>query len=273
MRPSSLLLLCTASAAFQPRALRRPLLRTKETVADLDLLDVRGGAALGTAPSAMDEFVGEATGTALLLTLGYGAVASSAAGNLGLHGVACTWGVGVALGIVAAGDLSGAHLNPAITLALVAFKRFPLRKVPRYALGQMAGALAAAAFTALSKPAAAAPYPYVMALAPGVGILRGAFVEGLHTAVLAAAIFASAGKRAQPYFLGAVLSALICVGGPLTGAGYNPARDLAPRLAAALSGASTSAAAFPAGCLAVYTAGPVVGALVGGFVASRFLKS
>ena len=177
------------------------------------------------------------------------------------------------MGIVAAGDLSGAHLNPAITLALVAFKRFPLRKVPRYALGQMAGALAAAAFTALSKPAAAAPYPYVMALAPGVGILRGAFVEGLHTAALALAIFASAGKRAQPYFLGAVLSALICVGGPLTGAGYNPARDLAPRLAAALSGASGGAAAFPAGCLAVYTAGPVVGALVGGFVASRFLKS
>ena len=171
MRPASLLLLCTASAAFQPPALRRPLLRTKETVADLDLLDVRGGAAI-SAPSAMDEFVGEATGTALLLTLGYGAVASSASGNLGLHGVACTWGVGVALGIVAAGDLSGAHLNPAITLALVAFKRFPLRKVPRYALGQMAGALAAAAFTALSKPAAAAPYPYVMALAPGVGILR-----------------------------------------------------------------------------------------------------
>ena len=78
MRPASLLLLCTASAAFQPHALRRPLLRTKETVADLDLLDVRGGTAI-SAPSAMDEFVGEATGTALLLTLGYGAVASSAA--------------------------------------------------------------------------------------------------------------------------------------------------------------------------------------------------
>jgi len=63
MRPASLLLLCTASAAFQPHALRRPLLRTKETVADLDLLDVRGGTAI-SAPSAMDEFVGEATGTA-----------------------------------------------------------------------------------------------------------------------------------------------------------------------------------------------------------------
>ena len=81
MRPSSLLLLCTASAAFQPPALRRPPLRTKETVADLDLLDVRGGAAI-SAPSAMDEFVGEAAGTALLLTLGYGAVASGASGDL-----------------------------------------------------------------------------------------------------------------------------------------------------------------------------------------------
>ncbi|KAG8929406.1 hypothetical protein FRC02_005612 [Tulasnella sp. 418] len=50
------------------------------------------------------------------------------------------WGIGVALGTLLAGGISGAHLNPAVTLALSIFRRFPLRKLPIYALAQIAGA-------------------------------------------------------------------------------------------------------------------------------------
>merc|ERR1711965_812615 len=83
----------------------------------------RGGA---LAAATRDELIGEATGTAILLAFGYGAVATSAIdGALTLPGVAAVWGLGVALGALASNDQSGAHLNPAVTAALAATKKFP----------------------------------------------------------------------------------------------------------------------------------------------------
>ena len=271
MRAVTLLVLGCA-AAFSPQSHLKPLKR-------------RGGGAapLALAAATREEVLGEAAGTAILLTFGYGACASS----LGLGGVACVWGLGVALGICASKDLSGAHLNPAVTLMLAARGSFPARKVGPYCAAQLCGGVAASLLTtatwglSLSSPA-----PWIMAFGEGVGAVRACFIEAWTTAVLVGAIFfaVAAAETAvpAPVIIGATISGLICLVGPLTGAGFNPVRDLAPRIVAkfgkvafpakvatAAKGAKgakvaevATAAAFPAGTWA-YTVGPILGALAG----------
>ena len=75
--------------------------------------------------------------------------------------------------------------------------------------------------------------------------------------------------KGGPYVAGATVVGLICLVGPLTGAGFNPARDLAPRLVSLLAG---GAGAFPAGWW-VYSAGPVLGAVLGAALCLRVLGS
>lgn len=267
-----------ARAALPPAPARRPLGIRPHLPAE----GVRSGG-VRLHGTAVEEFVGEATGTCLLLTLGFGACATEAfaAAPLGPFGVACVWGVGAAFAILASSDLSGAHLNPAVTLALAAFRGFDKRKVLPYVAAQVAGAtaaalLAAATWGSLAPAGPLGKYPFIMSYA--VKTRTAVFVEAWQTALLVAAVFVTTGeseneavpKKAAPFIVGAVLAALICLGGPLTGAGFNPARDVGPRLAAALTGAG--AAAFPAGWWA-YTAGPVAGALAGAAFCVHVLKS
>src|SRR4051794_13138435 len=95
--------------------------------------------------SAVGELVGEFFGTMILILFGVGVVAQVVAAGSGDHdSIAWAWGIGVTLGVYVAARLSGAHLNPAVTLALAAFKGFPWRKVGPYALAQTAGAFVAA---------------------------------------------------------------------------------------------------------------------------------
>ena len=302
----------------------------------------RGGA-LGAAVS-RDELVGEATGTALLLTFGYGSVATAEFYGASLGLVALSWGfgkrrrrirfeapnrthglcgriaaavvalvrvwsaprrrrdhspastrsrvaastrpvasssprrrrrAGVALGALVASDLSGAHLNPAVTASLAAAGKFPWKKVAPFVLAQLAGGVFASLLTSVTHGlGVGGPCPWIMGFGDrGAG--RACFVEAWQTAVLAVAVFATGGAsravppKSGPFIVGATVSGLICLGGPLTGAGFNPARDVAPRLVAGLAGAAN---AFPAGWWA-YTLGPVVGAVVGGMFAKTVLKS
>jgi len=233
----------------------------------------RGGA-LGAAVS-RDELVGEATGTALLLTFGYGSVATAEFYGASLGLVALSWGFGVALGALVASDLSGAHLNPAVTASLAAAGKFPWKKVAPFVLAQLAGGVFASLLTSATHGlGVGGPCPWIMGFGDrGAG--RACFVEAWQTAVLAVAVFVTGGAsravppKSGPFIVGATVSGLICLGGPLTGAGFNPARDVAPRLVAGLAGAAN---AFPAGWWA-YTLGPVVGAVVGGMFAKTVLKS
>ena len=93
------------------------------------------------------EAVAEFLGTFILVFFGVGAVhVAVLTGALpGLWQVASVWGVGIALAIYATGSISGTHLNPAITVAFAAFRKFPLRKVGPYVFSQCAGAFVAAA--------------------------------------------------------------------------------------------------------------------------------
>src|SRR3954452_23007148 len=98
--------------------------------------------------SYLGELVAEVLGTMILILFGVGVVAqvvTNADGKMGDHdSIAWAWGIGVTLGIYVAARLSGAHLNPAVTIALAAFKGFEWRKVGPYALAQLAGAFVAA---------------------------------------------------------------------------------------------------------------------------------
>ena len=235
----------------------------------------RGGSITATT---RDELIGEATGTAILLTFGYGAVATSAIdGALTLPGVAAVWGLGVALGVLASNDLSGAHLNPAVTAALAATKKFPVKKVAPYVAAQLVGGMVASVLTSLTRGLAfSSPAPWIMGF-PGLSAARACFIEGWTTAILATMVVVTGGRRhastvpgkGGPFIVGATVAGMICLVGPLTGAGFNPARDLAPRLVALLAG---GAGAFPGGWW-IYSAGPVIGAVAGAALCLRCLGS
>ena len=100
------------------------------------------------------ELIAEFLGTWVLMMFGTGAVAMVTLFGTGVPGevvkggytnVTIAWGLGVTMGIYVAGAISGAHLNPAVTLALAVFRKFPWMKVLPYSIAQIAGAFTAAA--------------------------------------------------------------------------------------------------------------------------------
>src|SRR3954470_369938 len=93
----------------------------------------------------LGELAAEFAGTMILILFGVGVVAQVVAGGFGDHdSIAWAWGLGVTLGVYVAARTSGAHLNPAVTVALAVFKGFEWRKVAPYALAQFLGAFVAA---------------------------------------------------------------------------------------------------------------------------------
>ncbi len=99
------------------------------------------------APSSARLFLAEAVGTFLLVLFGCGSVHTAVLMNAqtGLWQVAIVWGLAIMLAIYVVGAVSGAHINPAITLALAVWRRFSWSRVPLYVAAQMCGAMAAAA--------------------------------------------------------------------------------------------------------------------------------
>jgi glycerol uptake facilitator protein len=256
-------------------------------------------------------FTGELLGTFLLVFFGCGAVATSVSvgAPVGLFQVAIVWGLGLTVAIYLTGGLSGAHLNPAITLAFAAYTDFPFRRVPLYFLAQFLGAFLAAAtvyglfggcidsFEKEKGIQRGAPGSEASAMIfgeyypnPGGAALtfekreqvttsRAFFAEFLGTAMLALIIFGFTSKENRsgpngqtPLAIGIALTTLICIFAHLTMAGFNPARDLAPRLFSSLAGwGSLPFSVNGIGWLTVYIVAPCCGALVGGFIGGRLI--
>jgi aquaporin NIP len=203
--------------------------------------------------------VTEALGTYVLVFAGCGAIVTDAErdGALGAVGIALVFFL-VLVGLVSAGGhVSGAHYNPAVTIALTVARHFPLREAAAYVAAQIAGATAAALTLLAAWPDAPAE---LGATVPSVGAGSALLYELVMTAFLVFVIFGVAtDTRAvgvvAALAIGAAVGCDALFGGPLTGASMNPARSFGPALAA---GTWTD--------FWIYLAGPVAGGLAGGLV-------
>lgn len=250
--------------------------------------------------------VGEFLGTFLLVFFGCGSVAAAVltGAQVGIFQVAIVWGVVIAIAIHLTGSLSGAHLNPAVTLAFAAWTDFPWARVPRYVAAQFGGAFAAAmvlyglfggalaAYEAAHGLVRGAPgseasamvfgeyfpnpggQPLTEAARATMPFWRAFLAEALGTGLLAVAILGLSDEKNRarspaltPVLIGLTVTILISVLAPLTQACFNPARDLAPRLLSALAGwGSLPFEVNGSGWLTVYVMAPCIGALTGGAV-------
>jgi MIP family channel proteins len=191
-----------------------------------------------------------------LVFAGCGAIIANTvhARALGGIGVSATFGLVVMAMIYATGHLSGAHINPAVTIAFTLTRHFPPRDALAYVAAQLAGA-AAAAFVLLAawpaKPAA------LGATVPSVGIGTALLYEVVLSAFLMFVIVAVATDTravgaAAAIAIGGTVGLDALFGGPITGASMNPARSFGPALA---SGTWSD--------FWIYLVGPVVGAALG----------
>jgi aquaporin NIP len=192
-----------------------------------------------------------------LVFAGCGAVVADAAypGALGDVGIALTFGLVIMVMIYATGHLSGAHINPAVTLAFTLTRHFPPREAVAYVLAQCAGAIVAGVALLAIWPAQPAQ---LGATIPTIGVGSAFVYEALLTAflmfvIMAVATDTRAAGAAAAIAIGGTIGLDALFGGPVTGASMNPARSLGPALAA-----------WEWRDLWIYMAAPVTGAAAGG---------
>jgi MIP family channel proteins len=207
-------------------------------------------------PDLLRRAAAEGIGVFALVFAGCGAIVAEAEhpGALGAIGIAFVFGLIVMAMVYATGHLSGAHLNPAVTLAFALTRHFPGRETVAYLAAQVAGALVAAALLAAVWPSQPADLGTTL---PSVGTGSAFVYEVVLTAFLMFVIMAVAtdtravGAGAAIAIGGTVgLDALF--GGPVTGASMNPARSLGPAL---VSGELHD--------LWIYLTAPLLGAAIG----------
>jgi glycerol uptake facilitator protein len=229
----------------------------------------------------MEAFLAELIGTMLLIILGDGVVAGvllskSKAENSGWIVITAGWAFAVAVAVYAVGRISGAHINPAVTIGLASIGAFPLANVPIYILGQMIGAFLGGVIVWLH-------YLPHWAVTPDAGLKLAVFSTGpairnttanviseiIGTAILVFGVLGitAPGNRLAdtglvPLLVGLLVWGIgLSLGGP-TGYAINPARDLGPRIAHfALPIAGKGDSDWQYAWIPVI--GPVIGGIVG----------
>lgn len=255
----------------------------------------------------------EIVGTFILVFFGTGAVfVAVLTGELhGLVQVGLVWAIAIGLAIYAVGAISGAHLNPAVTLAFVVMRGFPLRRAGFYLVAQVLGAMFASAvlyvlfanilssFEAEKAIVRGAPGSQLSAMVFGeyfpnpavfgtsvesfkrVTLFQAMLAEAIGTALLVFFIFALTdirnanrpGSVLWAIFIGLAVTVIIVIMAPLTQAGLNPARDFGPRVFAYFAGWKSIAIPGPRnGFLVVYILAPIVGGIVGGLVYDHVIR-
>jgi MIP family channel proteins len=250
-------------------------------------------------------YLAEVVGTYLLVLVGTGAVASAVITDAleGLWQVAVVWGFGVSLAIYATAAISGAHLNPAVSLAFAIFRptEFPWRRLLPYWSAQLTGGiLAGLTVLAIWGPfidrfeqqrdlVRGEPGSQLSAMVFGeyfpnpalfgtdsaahdlVTPLAATAVEAFGTAVLVFMIFALTDPRNRlgparwlwPFMIGFTVATLVALLAPITQGAWNPARDFGPRLVAYFAGWDEIAIPGPRNGFWVYIVGPLLGGSIG----------
>ncbi|HZY47363.1 MAG TPA: MIP family channel protein [Candidatus Bathyarchaeia archaeon] len=224
----------------------------------------------------------EAYGTFLLTLIGPGtiiavnfldvpALGSVTGAGLGFIGLA--HGVALLLAVYTIGRISGAHINPAVTIAHWATRRIETKKVAPYILGQLAGATFAgfvqlALWTSSNSrgPVQAAQSTFLGDTIPSSQFGLGAVLlaEIIGTAILVFTVFGATDKASDQsragVTIGFSLAVVIWMFGPISGASLNPARTWGPTIASAVFSLA------PFGNLWIYVVGPILGGLLGAFL-------
>lgn len=197
----------------------------------------------------------EAFGTFALVFAGTGAIVINQAsgGAISHAGIAITFGLVVLALIYAVGDISGAHLNPAVTVAFAAARRFPWREVPGYAGAQIFGAILASLVMRWLFPAD----QFLGTTRPSGSEQQSFILEFILTLFLVIVVLhVSTGAKEKGITAGIAIGSVIALeamfAGPISGASMNPARSIAP---AVVSGHLEY--------LWLYLAAPILGALIG----------
>ncbi len=241
------------------------------------------------------ELCAEFAGTMILILFGCGVVASVvAAGRGDADTISWAWGLGVVLGIYTAGKITGAHLNPAVTIALAAYRGFPWSKVAPYSAAQLAGAFVAAVLVRFTY------HDFIKAFDPDFGKASmgifftspGATPDGeavvsitsafgdqlLGTAILVFLVLALTTAvnnppmaNLTPWFVGMIVVGIGMAWGANAGYAINPARDLGPRLAAWVTGYGNDVWEA-AGSNDVYFWVPIVAPVIGGLIGGAAFK-
>jgi glycerol uptake facilitator protein len=214
--------------------------------------------------------VAEAVGTGLLIVFGPGSVVAALALGKGqldypvLGFIGLSFGLVVAIVIYAFGTTSGAHINPAVTVALAATRRFPWREVGPYVVAQLVGGVLGGLLVVAVFGRASVDVSHVgsVAFGPGVGYWRATLAEAVGTFLLVLAIMALAVDKRAPagwagLMIGLSVTCAIVVIGPQTGSAINPARAIGPWAASALAGGGA-----PWSQVWAYIVGSVVGGLL-----------
>ncbi|MFF5987361.1 MIP/aquaporin family protein [Prauserella flavalba] len=273
-----------------------------------DVVPLRDARRLNRLTGGYGDLLAEFFGTFLLIALGNGCVAMAVVGLPGSGRTADAttffqgtgdwllivwgWAFAVAFAVYVAGGVSGAHLNPAVTLAMAVRRRFPWRKVPSYCAAQVVGAFAGAALVyAVYHPAirafeAAAGTPrgeadatfsiFATAPAPYFSGWFGPLLDQVvGTGVLLVVVLALIDARNKavspkmgPLLIGFTVAAIGLSFGANAGYAINPARDFGPRLFTFLAGWGDTAMN---GYLWVPIVGPLIGAVLGALLYDFFI--
>lgn len=236
----------------------------------------------------LPELIAEFLGTLVLMLFGHGVVAMvvlfgnhspGEVANGGYTNITIAWGLAVTMGIYLAGKISGAHLNPAVTIALAFYRDFPWRKVAPYIAVQVLGAFISAALVYWNY------HPAILAFDPNLEKTAGIFTtfpafpdvpfaglldQTIGTALLILMIFAITDERNQPpgANMGALMVGLVVVAigmafGGMHGYAINPARDFGPRLFTVVAGFKNNGLTDGPMVFWVPIAGPILGGILG----------
>ncbi|PRX27159.1 glycerol uptake facilitator protein [Orenia metallireducens] len=230
------------------------------------------------------ECLAEVIGTAILLFFGAGTVANLVLvqANIGWWELCLLWGLGVSMAVYITGGVSGAHINPAVTVALAAVGDFPWKKVVPYSISQIIGAFLGAAGAYflyaeqfIEKTAENMTVFHTIAM-DNISNPKAMMIELILTAILLLGIMAmgDAQNSVAPKGLGGALAVGLLVagiggiGGSLTGFAINPARDFGPKLFTAIAGWGST----PFRAHNFYFWVPIIGPLVGGVLGAIIYK-